>query len=658
LVTHAEATRVRLDKRRIPVGIVILILCSAFFAIGVDFRTVEGAPIDEGFFGSITMVREPVPAIPIDEGLIPVGEAHTFAYWLERDHVYHIYLAGEWADPEVHATDYDVFAYRLAGSEVTLISSHTESAGLLEQVANDEEGRFFTPSASGLYYVTIRNDALESSAAEEGTLMVLEHIEPNTWHDRWMEGKIDEVPQDDTFWSYEFVTSAPRIRIHIDVPDTLDMYEARLYVMGNPDAGSGELVRGAHVAWEPGLKGELSGVYGGFNFDPQGFRHVDAMASCERSGEDMVIDYTAPVAGELLYHLALIGEYGGGKLEFIVQTDFASPQLALVDPPEIVYEGEPVPLEVEIADDTEITAVEFSYTADGGETWSELSPQLTEDGTQFVTVPGAQPGTTVEYIFQAEDTMGNRGEVEGSYFTMGLSTIEIRLVDTELYAGEDAVARGQLYPEGEPIALSYSHGEEQTNFTVATDLTGRFNHTFTPTALGDWHLLAFFPGNEAYESSISEVLNFTVSSLSSSVTFTIDKDEVEAGGRVALAGYISPQRAGTAVELFVWSGEESEKIYARTEEDGSFSAEFEPPVKGTWNIQARTFGDGFTYQDSQSEPRELAVVTPSLTTTITRLPGMIIARAAPYLRPPFIYGIVGVLGVVGGGVFIYLRRRE
>ena len=658
MVTHAEATRVRYDKKRIPTGIIALILCSAFLAIGVNIAPARGAPIDEGFFGSITMVREPVPAIPIDEGLIPVGEAHTFAYWLERDHVYHIYLAGEWADPEVHATDYDVFAYRLAGSEVTLISSHTESAGLLEQVANDEEGRFFTPSASGLYYVTIRNDALESSAAEEGTLMVLEHIEPNEWHGRWMEGKIDEVPQDDTFWSYEFVTSAPRIRIFVDVPDALDMYEARRYVMGNPDAGSGEQVRGAHVAWEPGLRGELSGAYGGFNFDPQGYRHVDAMASCERSGEDMVIDYTAPVAGELLYHLALIAEYGGGKLEFIVQTDFDPPQLTLVDPPEIVYEGESVPLEVEIADDTELTVVEFSYSDDGGETWSERSPELTEEGTHLVTVPSVQPGTSVEYIFQAEDVMGNRGEVGGSYFTMGFSTIEIRLVDTELSAGDEAVARGDLYPEGESAILSYSHGEEQTNFTVATDPTGRFNHTFTPAALGAWQLLASYPGSEAYEPSVSEVINFTVSSLPTSVVFTMDTDEVEAGGRVALSGYVSPARGGTAVEIFVWSGEESEKIYARTEEDGSFTTEFEPPLKGAWSIQARTFGDGFTYQDSQSEPRELAVVTPSLTTTITRLPGMIIARATPYLRPPFIYGIVGVLGVVGGGVFIYLRRRE
>ena len=37
---------------------------------------------DEDSFGRITVVREPVPAVTIDEDFIPVGEAHTYSYRL------------------------------------------------------------------------------------------------------------------------------------------------------------------------------------------------------------------------------------------------------------------------------------------------------------------------------------------------------------------------------------------------------------------------------------------------------------------------------------------------------------------------------------------------------------------------------------------------
>ncbi len=33
-------------------------------------------------------------------------------------------------------------------------------------------------------------------------------------------------------------------------------------------------------------------------------------------------------------------------------------------------------------------------------------------------------------------------------------------------------------------------------------------------------------------------------------------------------------------------------------------------------------------------------------------------KAAPFLKPPFLYGIIGVVGLAGGGVVFYLRRRE
>ena len=612
----------------------------------------------DALFGNITVIKEPVQAIEIAEGFIPVGAANTYVYYLEKGHKYHIYLSGDWADPTTHETDYDIYVYKLIGSAAQLISTHTEAAGLMEQVGNDELGRFFIPGSTRLYYFTIRNDAIESSAAEPATLMVLEHVETNTWLERWMEGKVDEQPVSDTLWSYEFVTSSPRIRVDLRVPVSLDMYEARLYVVGNPAAGKGELMEGIPVAWEPGLRGELSGFYGGFNFDPQGFRHVDAMDSCEQNGEDMVIDFEAPAEGELLYHLVLIAEYGVGELEFMIQTDFEPPEFQLIDPPEIVAAGEAVNLRVGVTDETEIEDISFEYTTDDGESWDSVTVRAEEPGTHNATVPGVDPGTTVLYRFEAEDEMGHRGWVEGSYFAIGESSLELRLLDDEITAGEEAVAKGKLEPRGEDVTLFFFKGDEIYNYTLETNDYGRFNKSLEPTSLGNWSVCAVFPGNEAYYNSTSETLNITVSSLPTATTCRVSDESIEAGFGVALSGMFSLEVPGVTVELTVKTTDKIEKLYTETSANGSYSVPFEPDSKGVWRVQARTSGDGFLYEGSESEWAEFEVVTPRLTTTVTRLPSIIMARAGPFLRPPYLYGVIGLVGIAGGGIVFYLRRRE
>ena len=652
----------RLKERRAPsrtlAFLVLVTLTIAGYLYVASTPSASGGSLTDTLFGNITVIREPVQAIEIAEDFIPVGEANTFIYYLEKGHKYHIYLSGEWADPTTHETDYDIYVYKLIGSAAQLISTHTEAAGLLEQVGNDELGQFFIPDSTRLYYFTIRNDALESSAAEPATLMVLEHIETNTWLDVWMEGKVNEQTVSDTLWSYEFVTSSPRIRVDLRVPISLDMYEARLYVMGNPAAGKGELMEGIPVAWEPGLRGELSGFYGGFNFDPQGFRHVDAMDSCEQNGEDMVIDYEAPVEGELLYHLVLIAEYGVGNLDFMVQTDFEPPEFLLIDPPEIVAAGESITLKVNITDETEIVGISFMYTTDDGESWDSVTMRMEESGTYNVTVPGVDPGVTVEYLFEAEDEMGHKGEIEGSYFAIGESSLELRLIDDEILAGEETMAKGRLNPKGEDVILFFFQGEEIYNFTLTTSDTGRFNQSLKPTSLGNWSVYAMFPENEAYYNSTSETLNFTVSSLATTTTCQVSEESIEAGFGVTLSGEFSLEIPGVTVELIIKTNDEIQKLYAETSANGSYSTPFEPDSKGVWRIKARTFGDGFLYEGSESEWAEFEVVTPGLTTTVTRLPSIVMARVGPFLKPPYLYGVIGIVGIAGGGIVFYLRRRE
>ena len=569
--------RTRLDEGRTPLwtlSLLILVIITLTCYAGLTATPFAGCDsITDALFGNITVIKEPVQAIEIAEGFIPVGEANTFIYYLEKGHKYHIYLSGEWANPATHETDYDIYVYQLIGTAAQLISTHTEAAGLMEQVGNDGLGQFFIPDSTRLYYLTIRNDALESSAAEPATLMVLEHVETNVWLDRWMEGKVDEQPVSDTLWSYEFVTSAPRIRVDLRVPISLDMYEARLYVVGNPAAGKGELMEGIPVAWEPGLRGQLSGFYGGFYFDPQGYRHVDAMDSCEQNGEDMVIDFEAPVEGELLYHLVLIAEYGVGDLDFMIQTDFDPPEFQLIDPPEIVAAGEPTVLKVNITDETEIEDISFMYTTDSGESWDSDTVRVEEYGTYNVTVPGVDPGVTVEYRFEAEDELDHKGEIEGSYFSIGESSMELRLLDDEIIAGDETMAKGRLSPRGEDVTLFFFQGEEIYNFTLTTNEYGRFNQSLKPTSLGDWSVYAVFPGNEAYYNSTSETLNFTVSSRSTATTCRVSEGTIEAGFGVTISGEFSLEIPGVTVEILLKTTEQVQKIYAQTSANGSFMGE-------------------------------------------------------------------------------------
>jgi hypothetical protein len=643
--------------RRAPLLKIALIALVLMSLLGSSMRGAWGAEDDDPF-GDITVVRAPVPAVIIEEGFIPVGDTHTYSYRFEKDHVYHVYLSGEWADPVDHATDYDLYVYEYDAYSSNLLSTHTESAGLLEQVGNDPLGRFFTPDDSGLYYITVRNDVLESFAAEPGTLMVLESIQTDEWHERWMEGKIDEEPQPTTFWSYEFTTTSPRIRVQVEVPDSLDMYEARLYAMANPEAGVGERIRGISVAWEPGLRGELNGFYGGFNLNQTGFRHVDAMASCEMSGEDMVIDYNAKAEGEILYHLALIAEYGIGEIEFIVQTDFDPPNITVLDPPGIVDALYPTPLEFEVNDQTEVTGIEFSYSTDGGDTLKTLNPSTTGNEALKVTIPPVSPGTTIAYIIEAEDAMGNSGETQGSFHAMGNSTLEIGFSEDELTAGEETEIRGRLKPGGESVNISIINGDTLINLTVATDPDGRFKYPFKPSATGKWTLQASFNGSEAYPPAYTEPINLTVSSLQTSIACSLDQETVESGKTVTVTGSLGREIPDAVVEISVIHGNESETIFAISDSLGRFEKTYEPPTKDDYTIIARVIGDGYLYTRSESTPLSLTVVKPSLLTTLTRLPGALMDRAAPFLKPPFIYGIIGVLGLAGGGVVFYLRRRE
>ena len=228
--------------------------------------------------------------------------------------------------------------------------------------------------------------------------------------------------------------------------------------------------------------------------------------------------------------------------------------------------------------------------------------------------------------------MGNSGEPRGDFHVIGNSTLQIGFSEEELTAGEEVEIRGRLNPGGEPVHVSIINGDTLINLTLATGPDGRFEYPFKPAATGNWPLWARFNGSEAYHAAYTDPVDLTVSSLATSLVCSLDQVTVESGKTVT--GSLDPELQGVTVEVSIIHGEESEKIYAKTESLGRFTGSFEPPIKGEDTIIARVFGDGFMYSGSESDSIHLTVIEPSIYTTLTRVPGALMERAAPFLRPP------------------------
>ncbi|MEM1660451.1 MAG: hypothetical protein QXR17_04825 [Candidatus Bathyarchaeia archaeon] len=260
------------------------------------------------------IIKKPMFPIRFNDGQIPIGSHCKVACPLEANKSYHIYLYGSWvnlgSDPK---TDYDIFVYNPLGE---LECHSTNAAGIPESIVTPGLEPYFVPKHSGEYIFVIANDAKESHGSEGATFMIIEHIECNKWYQHYVEGKNNTgYPSFRTSWAYEFVTNSSRIEIWIEVPETLDMYEARLYLMTNPKAKNKTIVGGIPLPWEPGLYGEVKDVIGGFNLESKGYRGI-AYTSCGDYGKDMLINFTLPkelrTEEPITYHLVFIGESGRG----------------------------------------------------------------------------------------------------------------------------------------------------------------------------------------------------------------------------------------------------------------------------------------------------------------------------------------------------------
>ena len=493
--------------------ILYLILAASFF----PWPTLASArpnvpyPLD----GRWTYLEKPGEPVEIGFDDIPPGSDWTYERRLFRGYRYHIYCIGDWTDLINPDTDYDIYVYDEDGD---LVSTHTQSAGLPEQVSNDEKNWYFLPAVTGLYSFRIVNDALESQNSKTATFMIIQHIEPNTIYGKKMYGRDPhDYPVRLSSWAYEFNVSAEAFEIYVDVPPALDMYEVRLYPMANLDEEVGEDISGALVPWALGLHGKLTDGFGGFNMVEEGYRASDAFTSCEHLGQDMTLRYSNQ--GNTLYHLVLIAEHGKGRVSFYIKTDFDPPDLQLMDSPTRGYFQENTPITVSVEDESPIKSLYIKFTDDTGETWHFMNMTHVSGNIYRAILPYFSYGRQVKYTVVAVDEVDNRAEIGGGFPVLKehpqATTITCSLSSPNIKQNKAIKVIGEVTPkvEGIRVKIRFVFSTISHTETAETDPNGAFICSFNPPQAGTWNVLAEVEGDDSFEFSQSPLLEFEVASL-------------------------------------------------------------------------------------------------------------------------------------------------
>jgi hypothetical protein len=465
--------------------------------------------LNDAALGNWTYVEKPMFPVLINSSQVGVGQNWTVVCPLAAGHSYHVYCYGAWVNTgAAPKTDYDIYVYNPEGE---LESHHTEAAGLPEHLGTTVDDAFFVPVDSGNYTFVIVNDIGDSHGAEQATFMIIENVECDRWYTHFVEGKSDSVPAFNTSWAYEFVTDSPRIELWVRVPETLDMYEARLYLMSKREQESFS-VNNVSLPWEPGLYGNRSDPVGGYNLEDEEYRGV-AYASCEFMGQDMFLNYTPPYAGKNVYHLVFMGEAGSGTIEFLVKTTFGGGLTPLTFPKR-VYAGNATV----IAYSSNSTALEnatLRYTIDNWANATQVEMAIS-NRTCNATIPRQEAGAFVEYAVQAVDTLKNNLTATGNFTVKHASLLSINATRKTILLGENITVTGTLQPQNgnDSITVQFIRANITETAQCSTLANGTFTASFQPETTGIWAVEAAFEGSATIYECESGVVLVTVEELS------------------------------------------------------------------------------------------------------------------------------------------------
>ncbi len=469
--------------------------------------------------GNWTFVEKPVFPVLLNESQVLAGQNWSIVCPLRANHSYHVYCYGDWvnngSEPE---TDYDVYVYDPLGQ---LEGYHTEAAGLPEHLGTTVDESFFKPKLSGNYTFVVRNDPRESGGAQEATFMTIEDAQCNAWHRHYVEGTdSSNMPVFNTSWAYEFYTQNQRIEVWVRVPDTLDMYEARLYLMANSEQKKGTLLNDVPLAWEHGLYGNRSDRIGGYNLESQEYRGV-AYASCEFHGQDMLINFTSPYKGVSLYHLVFIGETGQGAVDFLVKTEFGKASLR---PSVVPFRGYPRNDAVVVysSNSTDLANATLRFSVDGWRNVTALEMEVMDNRTCRAIIPGQDAGSLVSYKVEARDVFESTLKANGSYWVKYPLTLNISLPRKSVTIGENVTVKGYVTPAAGDLAITIVFSSKNQSSVVASTFeNGTFVANARLDALGAWDVQATFSEDNLRYGCLSGILTVKVEEPSIFVKYSL-----------------------------------------------------------------------------------------------------------------------------------------
>jgi hypothetical protein len=480
---------------------------------------------------NVTYVEKPMFPVYLNESQVPIGKSWTVVCPLQGNHSYHVYCYGDWVNTgDEPKTDYDIYVYNPQGE---LEGTHTEAAGLPEHLGTTVDDAFFVPATSGNYTFVIVNDARESHGAEQATFMIIENIECDRWYMHSVTGKVADAPAFNTSWAYEFLTASPQIELWVRVPDTLDMYEARLYLMSDSKSVT---VNNVSLPWEPGLYGNKTKI-GGYNLESEAYRGV-AYASCEYNGQDMFLNYTQPFGGENVYHLVLMGEVGEGNIDFLVKTTFGGALTPLTFP-QMVTPSNITEISY-AANTTRLENATLEYTVDNWKNTTTLD-MVVSNMTCNATIPMQKAGVVVEYTVQATDAIKNTLTTAGNFTVKYPSAItDFNATRMPVTIGDNITVTGTISAEagGAPITVKFMSVNSTETVTCKAMENGTFTATFHPESTGDWMVQASFAGNSSIYACESEPVMVTVQEPSFLVSYGLYIGGGVGGGLTAVGAVV------------------------------------------------------------------------------------------------------------------------
>jgi hypothetical protein len=438
--------------------------------------------------GNITYVDKPFFPMMINNSQIQIGENWTIVVPLEASHNYHVYCYGAWVNTSSAAkTDYDIYVFDSRGN---LESSHTEAAGFPEHLGTTTDDPLFTPKFSGNYSFVIKNDLRESEGSQQATFMVIENLRTDMWYTTSIEGKSSSgLPSFHTSWAYEILSNTSYLELYVIVPNTLDMYEARLYLMNDAKSLS---INSYPVPWEQGLYANVSSKMGGYNFESEGSRGV-AYASCEYAGQPMFLNYSSTSKITNLYHLVLIGEEGSGEIQFMLKTHFSNESLLPEVVPKKVIAGNATEISYSSISNS-IERAACSYTISNWTTQDTLTMSILNH-TCSATIPGQIAGSIVQYRIEVLDSLRNVLVASGNYTVKMALTLDFELVQEKIVLGENITVNGVLNPTTNASTIKLEVFGVDFNKTVGCIVSsdGTFSASFRPPNSGNYSITASSP---------------------------------------------------------------------------------------------------------------------------------------------------------------------